>query len=616
VSSVLLLVALGFIFSGSVIQAEAIHKSNTIAAEDAAGDDKCCLGWSIVEAPEDNEGRLWGVAALAADDVWAVGETFATVGNSTVGRTLIEHWDGQAWTQVPSPNRGDLNNSLAGIMALSPTDIWAVGNSAVQGPPGKSTLILHWDGLGWSIVPSPNPGYLANYLTDVFAIAPDDVWAVGDYEVESQTHLQTLTMHWDGVEWTIVPSPNPGGQYNYVAGVSGSASDDVWAVGTSETQNALDVPLALHWDGTEWTSKPGQGNGGFYDVYSFSANSVWAAGNVGIQHWNGTSWSVSPTPQPASDFDYNFFAALDGISESDLWAVGNTSFGGGRTGALAMHWDGNSWKQDYVPTPGDEYNALPQLRDLAVVSAEDIWSVGINPASPSNTGPALMMHYSDPAAACTVSFADVPPGSTFYPFIKCMACRQIAGGYPCGATDEPCLANSEPYFRPVDNVTRGQLSKIIAAGASLGEIAGPQMFEDVPPGSPFYDWVQMLAQRYLISGYQCGSPAEPCVAPHNLPYFRPSANASRGQIAKIVSGALRATEDPGPQIFEDVTPENAFYAGIQRLSRRNVMGGYACGQPGEPCVPPENRPYFRPGIMATRGQMSKIISNTFFGGAP
>jgi len=44
-----------------------------------------------------------------------------------------------------------------------------------------------------------------------------------------------------------------------------------------------------------------------------------------------------------------------------------------------------------------------------------------------------------------------------------------------------------------------------------------------------------------------------------------------------------------------------------------VMGGYACGGEGEPCGP-GNLPYFRPNANATRGQVAKINSNTFFPG--
>jgi len=138
------------------------------------------------------------------------------------------------------------------------------------------------------------------------------------------------------------------------------------------------------------------------------------------------------------------------------------------------------------------------------------------------------------------------------------------------------------------------------------------MFEDVPVGSTFFDYIGRLASRGYISGYPCGSTGEPCVHPNDLPYFRTNNNATRGQITKIVSNAAGFVDPPAGQIFEDVPPGSTFYTYTQRLASRGVMQGYPCGSPGEPCVHPTDRPYFRTFNNATRGQTSKIDANTFF----
>jgi hypothetical protein len=102
------------------------------------------------------------------------------------------------------------------------------------------------------------------------------------------------------------------------------------------------------------------------------------------------------------------------------------------------------------------------------------------------------------------------------------------------------------------------------------------------------------------------------VPPDNLPYFRPNNNATRGQIAKIVSNSAGFADPPVGQTFEDVSIGSTFYNFIERLASRGVMSGYACGGAGEPCVPPGNRPYFRPNTNATRGQTAKIVANAFY----
>ena len=136
------------------------------------------------------------------------------------------------------------------------------------------------------------------------------------------------------------------------------------------------------------------------------------------------------------------------------------------------------------------------------------------------------------------------------------------------------------------------------------------MFTDVLPDHTFYAWVQRLASRGYIGGYQCGGSGEPCDG-QGRPYFRHGNNATRGQISKIVSNGAGFNDPPGQQVFTDVPPDHAFYEWIQRLASRGVMGGYQCGSAGEPCDE-QQRPYFRPGNNATRGQTSKIVANTFF----
>jgi hypothetical protein len=200
---------------------------------------------------------------------------------------------------------------------------------------------------------------------------------------------------------------------------------------------------------------------------------------------------------------------------------------------------------------------------------------------------------------CVLSFSDVPPTHTFYAFVRCLACRDVISGYADGT------------FRPGNNVTRGQLSKMASNALGFSEDPGAQIFEDVPPGSTFYDFIGRLTNRTIMSGYPCGGPGEPC-GPGNLPYFRPNANATRGQTAKIISNAASIEDPVSGQRFEDVPPSHPFYLWIERLAAYDIIGGYPCGGPGEPCNPPANRPYFRPGNNVTRGQSSKIVANTFY----
>lgn len=167
-------------------------------------------GLEIRQAPQ--AGLLSGVAAVSASDVWAVGE-FSKPG---VGfQTLIEQWNGHKWGVVPSPDVGSLDE-LTAVTAVSASDVWAVGFSEANPStfPFPQTLILHWDGTSWSIVPSPNPGPLDSRLSGVTAVT------------------STVIEQWDGTSWSVVPSPDPSTAENILAAAAADpASGQAWAVG-------------------------------------------------------------------------------------------------------------------------------------------------------------------------------------------------------------------------------------------------------------------------------------------------------------------------------------------------------------------------------------------------
>jgi len=222
-------------------------------------------------------------------------------------------------------------------------------------------------------------------------------------------------------------------------------------------------------------------------------------------------------------------------------------------------------------------------------------------STPTGTGTAV----SGTPTACTVSFTDVPPDHPFYIWIRCLACRGIISGY------------SDGTFRPYNDITRGQIAKIVSNSAGFNDEIPPeqQTFTDVPPVHPFWPWIERLTLHEggtIITGYPCGGELEPC-DPENRPYFRPSNNATRGQLAKIVATGAGITE-PIPedrQTYADVPIHSTFWLYIEQLTALGVVGGYPCGGEGEPCDD-QNRPYFRPYTNVTRGQAAKIVANTFF----
>ena len=200
----------------------------------------------------------WSVAVLSPCNAWAVGDY-------DPAQTLIVHWDGASWTQVPEPGPRDRRPALFGVNALSASNVWAVGEyfdgSAFR------TLIVHWNGSAWTQVPSPNVhGATQNVLKAVRGTSAANVWAVGYFHNGSNVD-QTLILHWNGTSWKRVPSPDPSGPAldQELTGVSGDSAQDAWAVGFYFT-GSLDKSMILHWNGTSWkqVTSPNPGSQGTF----------------------------------------------------------------------------------------------------------------------------------------------------------------------------------------------------------------------------------------------------------------------------------------------------------------------------------------------------------------
>lgn len=252
--------------------------------------------WQIVpSATTSGYATLNGVRALSPTNVWAVGAVGVQSGKRITRRALVQHWDGKSWTQVASPGptsasgRGSLDYSLSAIDAVSPTDAWAVGSYlyyAANGNHTYHTLVLHWDGAAWTQVPSPNPGGSrhASYLYGVAAASADDVWAVGRFGRRGRG--MPLVEHWDGDSWHVVPSHglprSPDVQLNAVASTAG---DDVWVAGT-DYSGWPPATLVEHWDGDalsrSTTPNPPGTDVALTSISADSPNDVWAVGTPGF----------------------------------------------------------------------------------------------------------------------------------------------------------------------------------------------------------------------------------------------------------------------------------------------------------------------------------------------
>ena len=250
------------------------------------------------------------------------------------------------WHPVDVPNPGT-NTTLKGITAIAPSDVWVVGNYTFGTTP--RILTAHWYGAGWVTVPNPSPG--SNYFNSIEAVSAgstNDVWAVGFYRENSPN---SLIMHWNGAIWSYQSGPYPG-SIPWLYGVAAISSSDVWAVG-QQGSSAPYSSLIYHYNGTSWSIVPSPNVGILYGAGGSGANDAWAVGQNGIVHWDGTAWTLSAAPSIGTLFD------VDATAPNDAWVVGQNGI---------LHWDGTAWT----------LSTSDGGRSLDALSPSDVWVMGPN----------------------------------------------------------------------------------------------------------------------------------------------------------------------------------------------------------------------------------------------
>ncbi|HEU5214721.1 MAG TPA: hypothetical protein VFU30_04200 [Gaiellaceae bacterium] len=375
-----LAIAAGLLLAGSTSAASSSSTKPLVEHWDGSS-------WTEVASPTTE--WLEAVAAASPDDVW-------TFGYSPSHTPAAGHWDGSAWKRVPLPSpKGAQAVELVGAAARAVDDVWAVGSWEAPRAPLLRPLVEHWNGTSWSIWPTPSFKVYGRLL-GVTALSPTNAWAVGAAGVRAgkRITLRTLVLHWNGHEWTRVPSPNPRTAstsaaeiQDAVTSVAAVSPQDMWAVGAYFFRSAkhhTDHTLALHWNGRRWLTVPSPSPGGpakpsVLTGVTAAAGEVWAVGRYSFrkkqlalfERWDGARWRVVASPGTPGPKDRRDAFAAASLAPDDVWAVGMDG-SGTNTQPLVERWDGSAWSVVPVsPTPTDDSFAA-----VAVLSSTDVWAVG------------------------------------------------------------------------------------------------------------------------------------------------------------------------------------------------------------------------------------------------
>ncbi len=236
--------------------------------------------WSVTSSPVVTglNARLTGVADLSPSNAWAVGE----------GSTgpLLEHWNGTAWSAATVPDPGFRPGAGQAISASSATDIWLVGSTTNPATGTAAAEALHYNGTAWAVRAMQQPGTNTPTLAAVTAISAANAWAVGeDIGATSALGGSTLIEHWNGSSWSVVPSPTPGA-YPGLSGVAARGPNDVYAVGNNmpSINGGVVQGMILRWNGSAWSADTDPTSGSYSPLYAAATlpggTNEWAVGTL------------------------------------------------------------------------------------------------------------------------------------------------------------------------------------------------------------------------------------------------------------------------------------------------------------------------------------------------
>jgi hypothetical protein len=365
----------------------------------AAGAQPCFWEHTPAAAIGDFENRFFGIDGTSPTNVWAVGiATYSVPGGSKEYQTLIEHFDGSAWTDAGAPNPGGFTNwhNLADVVAITPDDAYAVGSYV---PPtigsAAQPLALVWDGGSWSHLGAP--AYTGGGNFGAAAYIDGEIWATGSRATPfppPDPINRGFVARWDGSRWRdeLLPLHAACGRRgDYIRGIDGVKGSDVWVVGQAEQNTQVSctrflIPYVAHYDGSRWqlvgVPVPDPESTRLEDVEAIASDDVWAVGYYSdvasgshqpyIIHWDGAVWTMADLPPFPAGGAITW--SVTARAADDVFAAGVTLDPSGFPSPLILHFDGSGWTAMPI---GATNGGNEQFHAIAALRSGDVWAAGL-----------------------------------------------------------------------------------------------------------------------------------------------------------------------------------------------------------------------------------------------
>jgi hypothetical protein len=229
------------------------------------------------------------------------------------------------------------DGSLSDVVALAPGDVWAVGQESVWDAWQSRGVITHWDGDSWNVVGIRNDASGAGRLRSVAAASPTELWAVGEGHDSLPYVARGDGSNFDRVD---VGPLRAGDWLGGVAAVPGR----VVAVGGRSGR-----PMIVTGTSSGWHVSARSAEGTLYGVALLSGKEGWAVGETAdgplVLRLTGHGWKTVRVPRVKGGFLRDVHAE----GSKRAVAIGGVYRASGKIHPLALEWNGKRWSRMKVP---------------------------------------------------------------------------------------------------------------------------------------------------------------------------------------------------------------------------------------------------------------------------
>ncbi|HCY76333.1 MAG TPA: glucosyl transferase [Ignavibacteriales bacterium] len=284
-----------------------------------------------------NVSRLFDVAIINENNIWAVGEIYMndSLGNPDPTRYNAIRWNGTNWTVIRIPYNyqgADFYNPIQSVFAFGLNDIWFCGNG-----------IIHWDGNNFNPMPIPTNVWGPYQMNKIWGNSSNNLYIVGN---------AGNIARYNGSNWTKIES----GTSLFLIDIAVNSSNQLFTCGIN--MSTIDGIIVKTENGTNFSTFVESDNippaqlfkpklyGTISSVCFDRSNILYAAGNLVYQYKLGRWDYLRSLPENyiggnPGTFYRGYVYKIRATASNDIWIAGDRN--------TLRHFNGSTWQQIGLP---------------------------------------------------------------------------------------------------------------------------------------------------------------------------------------------------------------------------------------------------------------------------